>query len=182
MKVQEFETMRKILRLEHLRRHKQLGGAQAELGVFPAAFRPSPAPLAQQTRAHPDKRLDTELLGNIDDLAQFLEFLDHHDHFFSQLGSQKRDPDEIRVLVSVTNNQTAKLALQGQPGEELGLAPNLQAEIKRFPCIQNLFHHFAELINLNRENTAVTALVVEFRNRIAKGHVDGLDPMPQDIL
>ena len=114
MEMQQFETVGKIFCLEQFRSGQQLRGAQAELGVLAGAFGPFAGAAAQQPRAHADQRLDAELFGDADDLAQLLELLHHHDHFLIQLGAQQRHADEAPIFVTIANDQTAHLALQRQ--------------------------------------------------------------------
>ncbi len=88
VEMEQLEAMAEVLRLQHFRGGEQLRGAQAELGVFAAALRPFARALAQQPRADADDRLDAELLGEADDLAQFLELLHHHDDLLAQLDAE----------------------------------------------------------------------------------------------
>ena len=94
VEMQQLEAVRQILRFQQLRRRHQFDRAQPELGVFPAAFRPFPGAFAEQPGTDADVRFDPELAGDLDDLLQFLEFLDHHDHIAAQLFSHEGHPDE----------------------------------------------------------------------------------------
>ena len=90
--------------------------------------------------------------------------------------------DEIRVLVAVADDEAAHLVLQRQAGEQFRLAADFEAEIERLARIENFLHHFAQLVHLDRKHAAILALVIEFRDGIAKRQVDGLDAMPQNVL
>jgi hypothetical protein len=72
--------------------------------------------------------------------------------------------------------------LQRQAGEQFRLAAHFQAEIERLARVQDFLHHFAELVDLDRKHAAILALVIEFRDGIAKRQVDGLDAVPQNVL
>ena len=63
VEMQELETMAEPLGLEQRGGGEQLGGGEAELRVFAAAFGPAPRALGQEPRANPDQRLDIHLLG-----------------------------------------------------------------------------------------------------------------------
>ena len=182
MEMEQLEAVGEVLRLEHFRGRQQLGRAQAELGVFAGALGPFAGAPAQQARADADERLDAELPGERDDLAQLLELLDDHDDLLVQLGAEQRHANETGVLVAVADDQAAELALQGQAGEQLRLAAHLQAEIERLARVQDLFHHLAQLVDLDREDAAILALVIELGDRVAERQVDGLHPMAQDVL
>ena len=79
---------------------------------------------------------------------------------------------KLRVLVAVADDQAAHLALQRESGEQFRLAADFQAEIERLARVEDFLHHFAELVDLDREHAAIFALVIEFRDGIAKGEVD----------
>ena len=67
-------------------------------------------------------------------------------------------------------------------GDQLWLAPGLQPKMKWPAGIDNLFDHLAELIDFDRKNAAVFALVTELSNRVLEGAVDCLDAVSEQIL
>ena len=182
VEMEQLETMAELFRRQQLGRRQQFGGAQAELGVFAAAFRPLARPLAQKPRPDADVRLHAQLLGNGDDLLELLQLFDDQDDGLAQLDAQQGHPDEFRILVAVADNQAALLVLKRQTGEQLRFAADFQAEVERLARIQNFLHHFAQLIHLDRKHAAVFALEIEFRDGALKRLVDGLDAVPQDVL
>ena len=182
MEMQQLETMAEVFRLQHLRRLQQFGRAQAELGVFAAAAGPAARAPAHQPRADAEQRFDIELFGNRNDMPQLLQFLDDQDDHFTQLDAEHRHLDELRVLVTIANNQTADLILQRQAGQQFWFAADFEAEIKRLARVENFLHDLAELVHLDREHAAVTAPVTVFRDGIAEGLVQRFDPVAQDVL
>ena len=74
------------------------------------------------------------------------------------------------------------MILEGQSGEELRLATDFETKVKGAAGVQNFLHHFAQLVDLDREHAAVLALIVEFLDRGAEGEIDGLDAVPKDVL
>jgi hypothetical protein len=72
--------------------------------------------------------------------------------------------------------------LQGQPGEQFRLAADLESEIEWLARIQNFFNHFAQLVDLNRKDTAILALIVELGDRAPKCEIYRFDPVPENIL
>ena len=113
---------------------------------------------------------------------QLLHLLNHHNHFLPQLDAHERHADEKRVLVAVANNQAARLVLQRQPGEQLRLAPDFQAELVRLARVQNFLHHFAQLVDFDWKNAAVRVLIIELGDGGGEGLVDRLDAVAQNIL
>ena len=182
VKMKELEAVAEVLGFEHLGGLKQLGGAQAELGILTAAFGPLTTAFAEQPGTHTDHRFDPELFGNRNDLAKLFELLNDHDHALAELDAEHGHANELGVFVAVTDDEAADLVLQGQACEQLRLAANLQAVIERPARIQDLLHDFAELVDLYRKHSPVMALVIKLGNRVAESGVDGLYPVPQDIL
>ena len=54
--------------------------------------------------------------------------------------------------------------------------------MKLLTGIDNFFDHFAQLIDLDRKNTAILILVAELRDRVLKCAVDRFDAVPEQIL
>ncbi len=182
MEMEQLEAVPEVFRPEHLRGREQLGGAQAELGVLAAALGPFARPFGQEPRPNAEDRLDPQLLGELDDVPQFLQFFHDQDDALAQLDADQGHLDEAGVLVTVADNQAPDLILQRQAGEQFRLAADFQTEIERLARVENLLHDFAELVDLDREDAAVLALVVEFLDGTAKGQVNRLDPVAQDVL
>ena len=74
------------------------------------------------------------------------------------------------------------MILECQAGEQFGLAAHFEAEIVRLAGIEDFFHYFAQLIDLNGENAAIFTLVIEFTDRASKRQVDGFDTVAKDVL
>ena len=182
VKMEELEAMAEVLGFEHFGGGEQFGGAEAELGVFAAALGPFAGALAEETGADADERLDAKLLRERDDVAEFLEFFDDQDHLLAELQAEDGHLDEAGVLVAVADDEAAHLVLQREAGEELRLAADLQAEVEGLAGVEDFLHDFAELVDLDGKNAAIGALVIEFRDGIAEGEVDGLDAVAEDVL
>src|SRR5581483_4813481 len=182
VEMQELETMAEVLGLEQLGGGEQFRGAEAELGVFAAAFGPLAGAAGEEARADAQERFDAELLGDGNDLAEFLELFDHHDDLLAELEAEDGHLDEAGILVAVADDEAAHLILQREPGEEFGLAADFEAEIEGLAGVEDFLHHFAELVDLDGEHAVVVALVVELGDRIAEGDIDGLDAMAKDVL
>ncbi len=54
--------------------------------------------------------------------------------------------------------------------------------MKRLACIDDFLNHFAQLIDLDRENAPIFVAITELRNRRLKDTVNRFDPVPQQIL
>ena len=86
VEMEQLEAMPQVLRLQHVASPPAISAVlRPNLAFSPAALGPLARALAQQPRADADQRLDAQLLGDRDDLAQLLQLLDHHDDLLAQL-------------------------------------------------------------------------------------------------
>src|SRR6185436_7488703 len=115
---------------------------------------------AEQPRADADDRFHSDLPGDGDDLSQFLELFDHHDDLLAQLDAEERHADETGILVAVEDDQTARLILEREAGKQFRLAANFEAELVRLARFEDFLHHFAKLVDLDREYPPVLTLVI----------------------
>jgi hypothetical protein len=122
------------------------------------------------------------LLGDGNDLAEFLQLFDDHDDLFAKLGAEQRHFNEVAILVPVADDETSHGPLQCQAGEQFWFAAHFQAEVERLTGVQNFFHDFTELVHLDRENATVFTLVAKLGDGIAEGEVDGFHAMAKDVL
>ncbi len=100
----------------------------------------------------------------------------------AELAPEQRHLDVKRVLVAVADEDALRVAMNRQRGEKLGLAPDLQPEFVRRAGIHDFFHHFAQLIHLDREDAAVLALVSGLGDGGAEFLVQDLHAVAQQIL
>ena len=103
--MEQSEAVAQPLALKQFRAGQQFGGAQSKFGVFTAAFSPFSGSLALQPGAHANQGFHADLTGDGDDLADFLNFLDHHDHLFSESNALEGQLDERWVLVTVADGE-----------------------------------------------------------------------------
>ncbi len=61
-------------------------------------------------------------------------------------------------------------------------ASSFQPEMKLLASIDNFFNHFAQLIDLDRENTAILVPIAEFSDRRLKCPIDRFHAMPEQVL
>jgi hypothetical protein len=150
--------------------------------VLAAARRPFPGTLGGEPHANSNHRFHAHFLGDAKDFPQFLDLLHHHDDFLPQLAPQQAILDEKRIFVSVANDQTFRITMHRERGDQFRLAPGFESKMIRAPGIRNLFHHLAQLVHLDRENAPIRILVARFRDRGGECLVDRLHPVAQEIL
>ena len=96
------------------------------------------------------------------------------------LGEQRR-LDEGAVLVAVAQDQRLGVLLQRERDQQLGLGAGLDPEVEGAAVLDQLLDHVALLVDLDRVDAAVAALVVVLRDRLLEGAEQLLDARPQDV-
>ena len=182
VEVHQLEAILHLVGAQQLGRLHHLRGGKAELCVLAAARAPLAGAFRQEPDAHADDWLHAELLGDLDDRAQFLDLLHHHDDSLAQLAAEQRHPDVELVLVAVADDERFGIAMNGQRGEEFRLAADLDAEVEGRAGILDFLHHLAQLVDLDREDAAVGRLVLRVGDRGVEFVVEHVHAVPQQIL
>ena len=73
------------------------------------------------------------------------------------------------------------VVLQGQGDQQLGLAARLDAQVEGPPVFDQLLDDVALLVDLDRVDAAVAALVLVLRDGLLEGAAELLDPGLQDV-
>ena len=147
---------------EALHHRNQLSGGQAELGLLTTGIGPFARGQRRQAHAQADLRLDLELGCLIDHQGNFRLFFDNDEHVVAELLPHQRQADEFTVLVAIADDGAA-LGCQGQHRQQFGLGTGLQAnrDVLRG---NDVFHHGFLLVDLDRVQRGVLALVVQARD------------------
>jgi hypothetical protein len=115
------------------------------------------------------------------DLLELRRLLDHQHHRAAELRRQERGLDVLLVLVAVADDQRLVVLVDRHDGEELGLAARLEAVVERAAELDDLLDHGPVLVDLDRVDAAVLALVVVLLDRAVERAADQLDPRPQHV-
>ena len=133
--------------------------------------------LGGQFQAYTDQRLDTEAFALFENNTQLGGSLDHKETFQAQLSSVQAKLDKFCIFVPITND-TGLTILQMRHGDnQFRLAARLKAVMILTAKLGNLFHHMALLIDLDRKDTAVLALVIHLADGFGKTFVEISDPL-----
>ena len=89
--------------------------------------------------------------------------------FLPSLRPSKRDANEGAILVAVADDEALGVLVHRECRDQFRLAARFEAEMKFLAGIDDLFDHFAQLVDLDRENAAILVLVTELRDRRLKG-------------
>src|SRR6266403_371639 len=104
-----------------------------------------------------------------------------HAGFFQHLagGDEIRSVEtELRVLATARRPFAGTLAVQTHANSDY----RFESEVKLLAGIDDLFDHFAQLIDLDRKNAAIRTFVAKLGDGVLKRQVDRLDPVTKQVL
>ena len=182
MEMHELEAVGESGGMEHVAGLDEVGGGKAELGILAAAGGPLAGALGEQSDAEADEGLDFHRLRNTEDVCQLFELFHDEDDCFAELAAEEGVLNEARVLVAVADHEALGVRVHGERGEELGLAPGLDAEVPGLAGVDDLLHDFAELVHLDRKNPTVGRGVAGLGDRRGEGCVDRLHAVAQEVV
>src|SRR5690606_36156513 len=159
----------------------ELGRVQPELAALARGL--GPAAGARRGELDPDARdrVDVHLLGHAEDRRDLARLLDHDDDLVPELLAHEREADELLVLVAVADDQVVRPLRQREDRLELRLAADLEADAVRLAEGDDLLDDVALLIDLDRVDRGVPALVVELADRGPEPLREPDDARAQDV-
>src|SRR5206468_1289742 len=166
VEMDEFKTVPEASRLQHFARGNETCCIETELRVLAATRCPFSRAFAVKTHANSDVRFHPDFFCCTDCLLELFEFLGNDDHLLTELTTQQRDADEGCVFVAIANNETLGILVHRQRGDQFRLTSGFETKMKLLTGIDNFFNDFAQLINLDRKNTAILILVPELCHRL----------------
>ncbi len=181
MIVHELQALEHALALEHVHRLQDLRGVQAEDAPVAPAVRPHALCLGGELHAHPDAGRDAQGTGALDDLVDLAGALDHDEDLKPELDPQERQVDELLVLVAVADDVGFRVVHVRQGGDELRLAPGLQAVVVLGPEVADLVDDLLLLVDLDGVHAAVASLVPGVADRLLEALIEVRDGRVQEI-
>ncbi len=158
----------------------QLRRTQAELGLLAPGVLPVTLADAHQPHPQADARRHAQLVRQRQQRRQLGHLLHHDMHVKAQLLAHQRQAQVFRVLVAVADDGIARVG-QGQHGQQLRLGARLQADaLAVFTGAQNLVHHPALLVHLDRIHRRIAALIVVALNGLPEGPGQQLHPLAKN--
>ncbi len=180
VEVQQLEAVLHAVRLELFEPLAHLGHRQAELRAIAARRLPSPAAARGQLHAHADVRPHAHLAGVLQDQTQLGVLFDHWDDASAHLLGQHRHLDELGVLEAVADDRRV-VRRHRDDGQQLRLGAGLEPEVVGPSEVEHFLHHLPLLVDLDRVDAEVAAVVLVLRNRGLERRVDVRKPLPQDV-
>ena len=181
VEVHELKAIGHVALLEVLEGFEDLGQGQAELGSKAGARLPPARAAGRELDPHADRRPDVQLLAVADDRLELGELLDDRDHLLADLAGEHGHLDELVVLEAVADDGRIWRFGQGEHGQQLGLRAGLEPEMVRLAKVEDLLDDMPLLVDLDRVDAAIAALVVVLADGGAEGVVDLADAMAEDV-
>ena len=180
MEVQQLEAVLHAVRLQLVEPLPDLGDRQAELRAVAAGRLPAAAAARGQLDAHADVRPDADLARVLENQPELGVFLDDRDDPPAHLLGQHRHLDELGVLEAVADDRRL-VRRHRDHGQQLGLGPGLEAEVVRPAEVEDLLDDLPLLVDLDRIDAEVLALVLVLRDGRLKRAVNVGEPLPEDV-
>ena len=76
-----------------------------------------------------------------------------------------RGANEVAVLVAVADDEALGVLVHRESGEQLRFAARFETEMKLRAGVDDLFDHFAQLIDLDRKDAAIIVAITELLHR-----------------
>ena len=125
-----------------------------------------PAPLADRRARIPRRGTTPSSSADLEDALELRIAIDHEDGLSSELRGEERGLDVGPVLVAVAHEQRVFGGEYGDRGQELWFAPHLETDARSAADPDELFHHVALLVHLDRKHAPVApAVAVLLRRR-----------------
>jgi hypothetical protein len=179
MDVQHLDAMAHANLRGALGRLQQLTGGQPELGLLATGILPVAGADARQPEADAEPRLELELPRQLDDAVELRELLDDDVHLVAESLRDQRQLQVLVILVAVAHDKPARRRY-AEYGHQLRLAAGLHADPRAAVADQGV-HHATLLVDLDRVNHPVAALVAGRRHRLAEGVVQAVEPVPENV-
>src|SRR5687767_8354563 len=152
VKVEQLKAILHAAGFQFLQPAQNLTYRETELRAVAPRRLPPAASAGGQLDPHADRRTHTHLLRVLENQLQLGVLLDDRDDVAADLLRQHGHLDEFRILEAIADNRRVVVG-ERHHGEKLGLRSRLEAEMVRPPELEDLFHHLALLIDLDRVYT-----------------------------
>ena len=169
--MQELEAAQQVVLAQEVDRLDHLARRQAELRPVAARRLPAPRALGRQLDADADARPHAHLLRGLGDQRQLGELLDDDQHRAPQLRRHERGLDVLLVLVAVADDQRFFVVEHAHDRQQLRLRAGLEPVVVGPPELDDLLDDVAVLVDLDRVDALVLALVAVLGDGAAEGLV-----------
>ena len=159
-----------------------LGRAEAEDRLVAGAFRPVAGAAGREADADAEVRQHAELARALEHEVELAGHFKHQHHPESHLLGVEGEVDELLVLVAVADDVGLGVVHVSQRGDQLGLGAGLETVVVLLAELRDLLDDLALLVDLDRIDAAVFALVALFLDGLGEGLVDLGDAMAEGVL
>ena len=181
MEVQELEAGEHVLLAQVGDGVEEVLAGEPELRAVAGGRLPVPGAFGRQPAADADARLHTGLLGDVADQRQLRGLLDDQDHRAAEARGEERHLDVLLVLVAVADDQRVRVLEHRHDRQQLRLRARLEAEVEGLAVLHQVLDDEALLVDLDRIDAAVGALVAVLADGVLEGLVELDDARLEDL-
>ena len=178
--MKQLEAVLHAARLQLFEAAHDLGDGEAELRSEAARRLPASAATSGQLDAHADLRPYAELLRSLDDQPELGVLLHDRDDVATDLVREHRRLDELGVLEAVADDR-CRVVRERDDGQELRLRAGLEAEVVWLAELVDFLDDLSLLIDLDRVDAAVAALVLMLCDGAGERGVDVAEAVLEDV-
>ena len=159
----------------------EVGGIETELGLLAAALLPPAEAARRELDADARGRRDAQLLRDLEQHVDLAQLLDDDEDLMAELLAHEREAHELFVLVAVADDQMVGVLGEPQHRLQLRLAAALEADAVLRAEFDDLFDDVPLLVDLDRVDGRVAAVIRELLTRVVKSQRQRVEPGPQDV-
>jgi hypothetical protein len=165
VEVHHLEAVEHLRLAQPIHQHHDLGRRESELRSVTRGFHPLAGALGRELRTNADVGPDAEPPRGLQQQLELPVPIDHDDRVAPETLRQERRLHVLGVFVSVQHQQSVGVVEQCQPDEQLRLGASLESEPVGEAEAHELFDDLMLLVDLDRIDATVTALVAVLADR-----------------
>ncbi len=159
----------------------ELRRVEPELRLLAAALRPPAESARGELDAHARRGRHLHLVGHLQQHVDLAQLLDDDEHLVAELLPHQGEAHELLVLVTVAHDHVVGVLGEPEHRLQLRLAPTLETHAVRGAELHDLLHHVPLLVDLDRIDRGVAAVVAELLAGGLEVPGEPVDPRPQDV-
>ena len=160
---------------------EEFTAGKAKLAGIATAFLPFSTAGSSELDAYADVRTHIQVLGNLRNGVQFVEFLHHDEHALTHLLGKQSQFNVALVLIAVADDEGVAFHVHRQHGMELRLGTRFQSQVVLLSVADDFLHHRTNLIHLDRIDDEVLGRVAVFFRGILETSCRLLNTVVDDV-
>ena len=179
VEVQQLQALKMACLAQNFDQLQHLGRCEAELGLLAAGGLPFTGALRGQTRTYAKARHHVQALGLFQYDSDLGHLLNDQIDLVAHLLAHQRQTDIFAVFITITDDDAAGHPGVRQHGHQFRFRTGFQAQ--RLAGMDQRFNHATVLVNLDRVDEEVIAVIAIRFTRAFEGGVDRAQAVLQDL-